>query len=300
MDKLLIKQLIFHGSWLVFPFILWALWRLRRARNRVQQGAAVLLIVASLTFVWARFIEPQWMHTRHSTLQGSGARLDLVLISDLHLGLYKSPDFLARLVKRINAIEADAVLIAGDFTYESATDEVALSALFAPLAGLKKPVFAVLGNHDQQAPGPDIDLALRAALQAHGIDIIEGQSRLLAPGITLAGLGDNWAGKDSTRHLAENPQTTVLVLAHNPDSAEHLQPGQTALLMAGHTHGGQVRIPWLYRKVIPSRYGFDRGEAYFQHANGKIRVYTSAGLGEVGLPLRFLNPPVIDVLHLRD
>lgn len=294
------KSLIFYGSWLLWPFLLWALWRLRRSRSRMQTLLATLVLAATGMAIWARFIEPQWIHTRHTTLPGTGATLNVVLISDLHLGLYKSPRFLQRVVEKTNALDADIVLIAGDFTYESATDKAGLEKLFSPLSALHKPAFAVLGNHDQQMPGPDIDQALREALQKHRIDIIEGQTRILAPGILLAGLGDNWAGKDHTGHLPPHSGETLLVLAHNPDSAARLAPGQAQLLLAGHTHGGQIRIPWLYRKVIPSQYGFDRGEQYFRHPSGNIRVYTSAGLGEVGLPMRLFNPPTIDVLHLRE
>ena len=71
------------------------------------------------------------------------------------------------------------------------------------------------------------------------------------------------------------------------------------LLLAGHTHGGQIRIPWLYRKVIPSRLGFDRGERLLPIPGGQVRTFTTAGVGEIGLPMRLFNPPTIDLLHLR-
>lgn len=299
MDMHLIKLLIFYGSWLVFPWLALLLWRWHRARGRLQKRLASLLIAGSLLFVWARFIEPQWIHVRHTTLEATGMQLDVVLASDLHIGLYKSPGFLQRVVERINALDADIVLIAGDLTYEPDTEEAVLAQLFAPLARLNKPVYAVLGNHDQQMPGPDIDLPLRRVLSGLNVEVIESRTLPLAQGLLLAGLGDHWAGKDTTGHLPEKPAQPLLLLAHNPDSASRLKAGQTALLLAGHTHGGQIRIPWLYRKVIPSQYGFDRGEQYFAKPDGRIRVYTSSGLGEVGLPLRLFNPPVIDVLHLR-
>lgn len=90
----------------------------------------------------------------------------------------------------------------------------------------------------------------------------------------------------------------TLVLTHNPDSAINLGP-EVALVLAGHTHGGQIRIPRLYRHVIPSRYGFDRGEQFLTTPRGRVRVYTTVGTGEIGLPMRLFNPPTIDVLDLR-
>lgn len=296
MDKVLVKQCLYHGSWLVMPFIAWLLWRMRRPGRRLL-GAVVL--AACLVFAWARFVEPQLILVRDTTLAGIGADTDVALISDLHLGVYKGRGFLQRLVDRLNGLPVDAVVIAGDLTYEPHGQSQSLATLFAPLARSRHPVYAVLGNHDQQAPGPDIDRDLRAALQSHGVRIIEGRIVEHGP-LRWAGLGDRWAGKDDARFLrqAATPRPT-LVVAHNPDSAWELSPGDARVLLAGHTHGGQIRIPWLYRKVIPSEHGFDRGEQFADTPRGRIRVFTTAGVGEIGLPMRLFNPPTIDVLHLR-
>ena len=183
------------------------------------------------------------------------------------------------------------------FTYEP--DGEPLERMFAPLETLQKPVYAVLGNHDQQAPGPDIDAELRAALATHGVQVIEGRT-VTVRGFGVAGLGDRWAGKDDPGFLAAGPAPgPTLVLAHNPDSVIALDPARVALVLAGHTHGGQIRIPWLYRHVIPSQYGFDRGEQFLRTPHGRVRVYTTVGTGEIGLPMRLFNPPTIDVLDLR-
>ncbi|AWV07260.1 metallophosphoesterase [Marilutibacter maris] len=296
MDKLQIKQALFLGSYLALPVLAWLLWRLRRRQWRLLAGAAS---AALLVFVWARFVEPQLLVVRETTLAGTGARTSLALVSDIHLGVYKRRDYLESVVGRLNALPVDAVLIAGDLTYEP--DGASLREMFAPLAAVRVPVYAVLGNHDQQAPGQDIDAELRAALAAHGVEVIEGRILPGPGGTRLAGLGDRWAGKDDPDFLKAAPATDrpTLVLAHNPDSAVELAPGDAALVLAGHTHGGQIRIPWLYPRVIPSAYGFDRGERLFETPQGTVRTFVTAGVGEVGLPMRLFNPPVIDVLHLR-
>lgn len=294
MDTLLIKQCLFYGSWLIWPFIAWLVWRLRERRGR---GLIVLLLAGCLVFAWARFVEPQRIHVQETVLAGTGARARLVLISDIHLGVYKDSAYLQRLVERINTLQADAVVIAGDVTYEP--DGQSLERMFAPLASLHVPAYAVLGNHDQQAPGPDIDAELRAALATHKVEVIDGSSVTLG-GFRLAGLGDRWANKDDAGFLSTTPSPLpTLVLAHNPDSAIDLDPSVATLVIAGHTHGGQIRIPWLYRHAIPSRYGFDRGEQFLATPRGRVRVYTTVGTGEVGLPMRLFNPPTIDVLELR-
>jgi uncharacterized protein len=294
MDKLLLKQCIYYGSWLVWPLALWAIWTLRHRRGR---WLAMLLLAGCAVFAWARFVEPHWIRVQQATLTGTGARARVALISDLHLGLYKGRDDLRRVVDRINALQVDAVLIAGDLTYEPGGH--ALAPLFAPLSALRAPAFAVLGNHDQQKPGPDIDTELRAALAVHGVMVIEDRQVALK-GFRLAGLGDRWAHRDDASFLSVLPsQGPLLVLAHNPDSAIELSPRHVSLVLSGHTHGGQIRIPWLYKRVIPSQNGFDRGEQILQTPQGPVRVYTTVGTGEVGLPLRLFNRPTIDVLELR-
>jgi predicted MPP superfamily phosphohydrolase len=294
MDKLLIKQCLFYGSWLAWPVIAWLVWRLRERRGR---WLVAVLLAGGLLFVWARFVEPQRIRVQETVLAGTGAQARVVLISDIHLGVYKDSAYLQRLVDRINTLQADAVVIAGDLTYEPGGES--LEPMFAPLAALRMPAYAVLGNHDQQAPGPDIDAALRVALSTHGVEVIEGRTLSLRA-FRLAGLGDRWARKDDPAFLAAAPSPApTLVLTHNPDSAIGLGPDLATLVLAGHTHGGQIRIPWLYRHVIPSRYGFDRGEQFLATPRGRVRVYTTVGTGEIGLPMRLFNPPTIDVLDLR-
>lgn len=295
MDKILLKQCLFYGSYFAFPFIAYLLWRMRKPGKRLV-GACLLAI--SLLFVWARFIEPQMIRVQETTLRGTGINARIILISDIHLGIYKDRGFLERVVTRINTLQTDMVVIAGDLTYEPEPDS--LPVMFSPLARIRQPVYAVLGNHDQQAPGPDIDIALRKALTGNGVEIIEGDIVNVDSGYRLAGLGDRWAGKDDPAFLKASPANVpTLVIAHNPDSAMRLAPEDAALVLAGHTHGGQIRIPWVYRQVIPSTYGFDRGEQVAQAPGGDLRVFVTTGTGEIGLPMRLFNPPTIDVLQLR-
>ena len=294
LTPLLLKKCLFYGSYLAIPYLGWLLWRLYKRRHPVSTS---LLLVLTLLFIWARFIEPQWIQVRETTVSGTGIQADIVLISDIHLGVYKDQAFLERVVDRVNKLPAQQVLIAGDFAYEP--EDQSPVELFAPLSRLKTPAYAVLGNHDQQAPGPDIDKPLRAALRQHGVHIIE-QDTADAGSWRIAGLGDAWGGNDNPAFLINAPdKRPTLLLMHNPDSVMKVHPQDTTLALAGHTHCGQIRLPWLYKKVIPSDYGFNCGLETAHTAQGDIRVLITPGLGEIGLPLRFLNPPTIDWIHLR-
>ena len=82
-----------------------------------------------------------------------------------------------------------------------------------------------------------------------------------------------------------------------PRSAMRLAPADTTLALAGHTHVGQIRIPWLYRKAIPTAGGFDRSEQFAHTPDGKVGVFTMTGVGEIGLSMRLFKLPTIDLLH---
>jgi predicted MPP superfamily phosphohydrolase len=290
----IVQWLIFWGSWLVLPWLAWLGWRTASRWHtlaRRRRAWRIVVLLGGLWFVHMRFVEPALIVVRTTPLQlGFDARV--ALISDYHLGLYKSPAFLERVVERLNAMELDAVLIAGDHVGEP---DRPLVELLAPLRRLRHPAYSVPGNHDEQHPGPPLQQALREALVAVGVVPVEYTHAVLER-FTIVGLGDRYAGKDDPAPLARAPRDRpIVVLLHNPDSAMQLPAGSAALVVAGHTHGGQVRLPWLYRYVIPIVHPFDRG----LHDFAPVPVFVTSGLGEAGLPLRFLNPPVIDVLEIH-
>jgi len=170
-----------------------------------------------------------------------------------------------------------------------------LPELLAPLARLRHPAFSVPGNHDESRPGPPVRDELRRTLMAVGVTPVEYRHVLLDR-FTLVGLGDHFAHRDGIQPVLAAPADKPrIVLMHNPDSAMALPPGSAVLALAGHTHGGQIRIPPLYRYAIPCVYPFDRG----LHTFGPVPIFVTSGLGQTGLPMRFLNPPVIDVLEIR-
>ncbi len=278
-------------TWLAWPLWLWSGWRLRSAGTRLRGAAWSLLFLATSLFIEARFIEPNCLIQRDTPLQ-LGFKARIAVISDYHLGMYKGPDFLDHVVDRLNALDVDAVLIAGDHLF---LPDRPLVELLAPLRRLKHPVYSVPGNHDDKLADPQRGQDLYAALLAVGVTPLEYSHAELAR-FTLVGLGDLRAGHDGRGPLQHAPRDKpVVVFFHNPDTAPSLQPNDAALAIAGHTHGGQVRIPWLYRRFLPVNHPFDRG----LHTFPPVPTFVTSGLGESGLPLRLFNPPVIDVLEIE-
>ncbi len=273
------------------------------AKRGGQRWRAALLSVGVLIGLWSSWVEPHWVRVRETTLRGipaSAQPVRIALIADIHWGLFYRSWQLRDLVQRLNGLDVDAVLVAGDWTHEPPLD---LLAELKPLADIRHPVFGVLGNHDVQAPGPPLTAPLRAALQAHGVQLIEGRSVDLL-GWTLIGLDDQWGGlpQPQVAQLWPNQNAVAavsnrLVLAHQPDTLALLPPGGAFLGMAGHTHGGQIWLPgitpwWL--KNTNSEQPWWNG--LYAAPSGHIMV--TPGLGTIGLPARLAVRPTIDVISL--
>lgn len=287
MEKIFLLA-VFYGSFLVFPIIGLVVWFFYKKRSWVY----LLVLFLAFVFIWARFIEPQLILIKKTQIK-VGFDTKIALVADIHLGVYKDENFLERVVNKINQQEIEMVLIAGDFTFEP--NKTDLKKLFAPLKRLKFPVFAVLGNHDVGFPGPPIRHELVKVLKYNDVMVLENQMVQLNK-IKLIGLGSHFAREDNVNMLYDYTESeNIVVLAHNPDTTSRYYKNNVDLTLVGHTHGGQIRIPWLYKKVIPTKGEFDKGFSQEK----RTKLFISSGLGEVGLPMRLLNPPTIEILTLE-
>ena len=165
-----------------------------------------------------------------------------------------------------------------------------------PLAA-RKPVYGVLGNHDWWKDGGKV----AASMQAAGITMVDNRSvpvRVRGCEFWLAGIGDLWEGDpDIAAAFAGIPDDgrPVIALTHNPDLFPRL-PARTTLLVAGHTHGGQVTLPLLGSIVDPSKLGDRYARGHVE--DGGEHVFVSPGLGTSILPVRFGIPPEVSRLTL--
>lgn len=268
--------------------------------NKLSKKIFIILIIFSiLLFCYSFFIE-RFLIKIEKTEINANFNLKIALMSDLHLGKWKGEDFLLKVVNEINKLDTEAVFIAGDFTYNIENTD-SFKSLFKPLADLKVPVYAVLGNHDEEKPGPPLSKELKKVLTKYNVEIIENKIVNLKDNISLIGLGDMWAENDDLKVLEkiENKDfSRSIILTHNPDTTlkyDHVQSDKF-ITLTGHTHGGQIRIPFVYKFVIPCIGDFDKG----MHETDNGIVFVSSGLGEVGLPLRLFNPPQIDLLVFKN
>ncbi len=207
-----------------------------------------------------------------------------------------------RIVARINAEDVDAVFLAGDLTYHPGPADIPED--FAALGNLDAPLFAVLGNHDVGHPGSDLTDPLLAALGEAGATIMHNravETDIAGHGLVISGASDLWQRRQDFAFSSSLPAgKPVILLTHNPDTAL-LVPDDFAydLMLAGHTHGGQVRIPGLYQKILPVTGPFDKELHHFAAPAGERLVYVTTGTGMVGVPMRFLMPPRVDILTIH-
>lgn len=296
--KSFVHLLAFYLSYLLFPlffFSLYAGWV-----KIFSLHESIFAFFMSSLLIYARFIEPHMIRINHVQYILAKEKplpkpVRVALIADLHIGLFSGHERqLKQIVQKINQQQPDFVVVAGDWTYEP---ENKLAEELAVLKQIEAPVYSVNGNHDEQYPGPPIQQLLKDALEVNNVMDIEGKI-VEFDGFRLIGVGDLWAGKADMRYMPELPQDKPwLILSHNPDTVDMVPQLPTRpLMLAGHTHGGQVELPWLTSYVMKkvSILGHKRG--LYQHENAD--VYVSLGTGMVGVPFRFRAPPTIDIIEL--
>lgn len=223
----------------------------------------------------------------------------VAVMTDFHHGPYVGIEFVQEAVKLANALAPDAFALVGDFAHKGTNTAEQLPACLEVLEGLRAPlgVFAVPGNHDMQDAGKIYRNSVKATTLS---DLTNRSVRLTADGehLWVAGVDDHWWGKpDQEAALRGIPDgAAVVLLSHNPDFAEEHPDPRVGLVLSGHTHGGQMGVPWVRRLWLPSRYG----EKYAGGlADGPASpVLVSRGLGTAGLPFRLNCPPEINMLTL--
>lgn len=263
-------------------------------------------------FAYVSLIEPRMLQVRRLRfpLRGLPRELDgfrIVQISDVHHGPWLSLADLHRVVATANALRPDLIVLTGDYVLH---DRVYAAPAVAALSDLRAPVgvVATLGNHDWYESA---DL-LRDLFPRTGIPMLDNTRLFVRPdrtlareadgGLCIAGVGDYWRDRqfyDAALGGVSDAMPRIL-LSHNPDVAEDskfIASGHRVdLMVSGHTHGGQIRLPGVPALVTYSHYG----QKYLCGlARGPVcPVYTSAGVGMSKMPVRIGVPPEITEIQL--
>lgn len=240
---------------------------------------------------------------RHPRMELAGwpAETRIAVLSDLHVGSpHVGLDKLRTIVEKTNAENPALVVLLGDFVIggpnrrggvrgggfvEPEDTAAVLKGLHAPLG-----VYAVLGNHDWWYDGVRVGRALSEA----GIPVLENRAVHVGH-FWLGGIADYWTrGPDIIGTMKQvQGDDPVILITHNPDVFPEVPP-RVSLMLAAHTHGGQVNLPIIGRIVTTSRLGYVAGE----YVEGSRHLFVTTGIGTSIMPVRFGVPPEIVILTL--
>ncbi len=280
-------------------------WKTRTALHALS----LLCFAVAMTVLYGSFLEPRLITvTERRVPLPYPEQLTIAVISDLHAGPYKGAAFLQRVVDRVNALRPDLVLYAGDFLF----DKDSAFRDLKPLGGLTPSLgtVAVFGNHDmgrmrtplgRRYEMADRSVELREYLQGMGVTVLRNENilyRTSRGAVAVAGTGDLWAENvDLTKALDLIPEDhAVILLSHNPDIILQEESRQADLIVSGHTHGGQFRLPWIGPLApIPLRIGKQYSQGAFPLEGGGTLAVTR-GIGETQARARLFAPPEILLL----
>ena len=278
--------------------------RRRRWWKIFRIAVVVVLVSIAASAVWAFFIEPNRLVVHYETItidswpeELSGIRI--AMIGDVHTdNHYINEAKLQRIVDLTNGQHPDLIVLLGDYIQggRNNPERVPPEVTAKYLKNLKAPlgVYGVLGNHDWWYNGEYV----RQAFEAEGIPILEDEVQELnwhGKPLWLAGLADLWT---RPQHIGETiakvpAGATIIALTHNPDIFPNL-PQSVPLLLAAHTHGGQVNIPLIGTPIVPSRFGSEYTAGHI-FENGH-HLFVTTGIGTSIIRVRFRVPPEIVIL----
>jgi uncharacterized protein len=281
------------------------------SRRRVLK---TLLFGAAGVALYGGEIERHWIDVVHRDIRIAGLPqpfdgMTIAQLSDIHLNEYTEPFLLREAIDHINRMKPDMVLLTGDYvSAEVLSKKMTMSAAWQCgklLSTIDCPQkFAILGNHDIMAGANEITEAIASSgipvLRNGFIPIERGRSR-----IWLAGIDDPVLGRpdpDLAMPVAIRNQTSepIILMCHAPDFIDpllqHPSSRSIALVLSGHTHGGQVRLPLLGAMHLPPG-GRKYVDGWF--GLGSVQLYVNRGIGAVGVPFRFNCRPEITRLCLR-
>lgn len=276
----------------------------RFSRRRILGlGAATALTGCA----YPTLLEPRWLETTHTRvpIQGHASSTARILhLSDLHASAVVPWSLIESAIDTGLAHKPDLICLTGDFiTDRKETDTPRYVPILRRLSAAA-PTFAVLGNHDGgswatlRGGHADHRYVDRLLEDAH-IELLHNRSRRLdlpQGRLSLAGVGDYWSNEADAAHAMRGttPSLTTLVLCHNPDAKELLRFHEWHLMLCGHTHGGQIIVPFDGPRYAPVH---DKRYVAGLNPFGARHIYTTRGVGNI-LGVRLGCRPEVTLLDL--
>jgi predicted MPP superfamily phosphohydrolase len=273
-------------------------------RHFLKKGSVILAGLFGLmtsTSLYSIIGERFWIQTKEirlsmPTLPKAFSGLRIVQFSDVHLGHYYNLENLSSLVSKINSLQPEMICLTGDFVHDYTDD---LERSVEVLSKLEAPYgkYAILGNHDYWL---DVRL-VTDVLERSGFQVLVNEHKVVelkGEQVYIAGIDDALSGRPNIElALSKIPSTSfTILLAHEPDYAEISKKFPVDLQLSGHSHGGQIRLPFYGAIYTP-----DYARIYFDGLEqvDKMLLYTNRGIGTTGIPVRFFCRPEISVFTIE-
>jgi predicted MPP superfamily phosphohydrolase len=254
---------------------------------------SLLPLTAGYSFgIEPRLIEVVNRKIKLSRLSSSFHGTRVVVFGDLHAGFHMEEHHVLHVVDKVMEQKPDLLLFTGDLVDDS---QQILPSIIPHLKKLQAPLgkYAVLGNHDYHGG------QVVSSLQQSGFHVLQNTHHLIKKGLdtlVIAGIEDMLQGEaDLSQALNGVPEACTILLSHCPDFADQIETNQVDLQVSGHSHGGQIRFPFIGALITPPG-----GQKYIDdlYQLEKTKVYVNRGIGTTILPFRFHCQPQLSVLHL--
>lgn len=263
------------------------------------------LLLGGAALVNGFVIEPKSIEVEERTVSIEGLSpafdgLRLCQVTDVHHGASIGLRYIESVVEMACSLKPDAVVFTGDYADEKRKYlEPVVKALSAIKA--KWGPYAVLGNHDHYVGAS----YTRDVLESHGIKVLQNSHIMIESrggALAIAGVRDYLEDRPDAALALKGIDRAVprILLSHHPDYCEKLPSDRVDLVLAGHTHGGQVRLPFSFAPVVPSDYGQKySGGLVSLNRPFNTKVYVSRGIGVSIIPVRVNCPPELTLITLK-
>ncbi|MDM5189416.1 metallophosphoesterase [Bacillus sp. DX4.1] len=287
----------------------------RKKKNIISKKIIVIsflaiFILPVVVYLYATKFEPKsilttWNDIENSNIPDGFHNIKIVQLSDTHLGPNFTLQQLQGLVEQINILKPDIVVFTGDLidhfgTYHSEREQAKaiLSQICAPLGK-----YAVFGNHDRGGGGSRL---YKKYMEEAGFTVLVNEVKKITVAngnhITVSGLDDFLLGKPQIQRTLQQlrSQDFNLLLVHEPDVADQIRKYPVDFQISGHSHGGQVQIPFIGPIVTTSlAEKYVEGLYLFKDRSKPLQLYVNRGIGTTRMPLRFLSKPELSVFVLK-
>lgn len=255
----------------------------------------ILFSLLFLFVIYIFLIEPNLLTVKHLTLKSEELKnLKIVFVSDFHLSKFAKRR-LDRIVNKVNELNPDIIISGGDYVINHDADvSMDMNLVAKKISGMKSKygIYSVLGNHDYYKDSNYI----KSNLKKYGIKILENSSYELSINgqpLYIAGISDMQTTHIDLNKALLNTKMPTILVSHSPDITP-LVKDRVNLILSGHTHGGQVRLPIFGALIVPSKYGNKYAIGFVDNI-----VYVTKGLGTSIIKARFNCLPEITVIEYK-